>query len=216
MPHLGPGRRMRGLRAAVVAGLATFLVTTVAAGCATTRYTYVSSTATQTFFKVPSSWRVFSQTQTRHDLSLTGSGSFPFLSLFDADPHPSETHDISSADHPFGLARVRTLSLQEHDEFSFMTLRNEVFKIDDAINADPNSVDVLTAKLVVHDGLRGSHLEYTVHPPDGPSFSVDQVGLVDTPTHQVWFLAVGCQADCYHANAGAIHRIVDSWTVEGK
>jgi hypothetical protein len=114
------------------------------------------------------------------------------------------------------LARVRTLSLQEHDEFSFMTLRNEVFKIDDAINADPNSVDVLAAKLVVHHSLRGSHLEYTVHPPDGPSFSVDQVGLVDTPTHQVWFLAVGCLADCYRANAGAIHRIVDSWTVEGK
>ena len=215
MPQPLAGRRRLGLRAVAVATAAAAL-TLLLASCATTRYTYISNSATQTFFKVPSSWRVYNQTQTRHDLSLTDSASFPFLSVFDADPHPSVAHDISSADHPFGLARVRTLSLQEHDEFSFMTLRNELFKIDDAINADPNSVDVLTAKLIVHHALRGSHLEYTVHAPDGTSFTVDQVGLVDTPTKQVWFLAVGCLADCYRTNEGAIHQIVDSWTVEGR
>jgi hypothetical protein len=32
----------------------------------------------------------------------------------------------------------------------------------------------------------------------------------------VWFLIVGCTSTCYQRYSGDIHRIVDSWIVEGK
>ena len=186
-------------------------------GCGSTRYTYVTSTSTRTFLKVPGGWKVFSQSDIRRSPSAAAGSSFPFMAAFDADPNPSVDHSFVSGSRPFGLVLVRDLSLSEHDQFSLATLRNTIVKVDDLITADPNAVQVLAPPaLLTPHGLRGSKLEYTVHQTDGTSFTVDQVGLVDNPTKRVWFLIVGCSASCYPHYASQIRGVVASWTVEGK
>jgi hypothetical protein len=188
--------------------------------CAGSGYSYVSSTSTRTFFKVPDAWRIFHRDQIVSSQPGTTPAqlqAIPFIVIVDGDPRPSLAHDISTAQYPFGIARVRYLDLAEHDAFSLATLRNEIIHIDDLLNADANSVQVVSSpRLIVRGGLRGSRLAYTVHPPGGSSFTAQQIGLVDAQTHTVWFLLVGCQSQCYDHYRGAIGRVVDSWTVKGK
>jgi hypothetical protein len=149
--------------------------------------------------------------------TANGPGRLPFFTVIDADPKPSLDHTLGSSTYPFGVARIRSLSADEHDIYSLASLRNEAINVDQLVQVDPNAVQVLAApKLLVHQGMRGTHLEYTVHNSDGTAFSVDQVGFIDAATHTVWFLLVGCQAACYARNKAAIHRVADSWTVKGK
>ena len=193
----------------------------VAAGCAGSGYTYVSSTSTGTFFKIPQSWKVYDKGSILAHTGQAGAAGaqaqVPFLAIIDADPKPSLDHLLPASTHPFGLARVRALSTQEHDGYSLASLRNEAINVDQLSQANAGSVQVLAAPtLLVHQGMRGTHLEYTVRNPDGTAFSVDQVGLVDAATQTVWLLLIGCQASCYAHYMSTIHQVVDSWTVKGK
>ncbi|GAC1601839.1 MAG: hypothetical protein NVS3B21_29660 [Acidimicrobiales bacterium] len=198
----------RALLAAVVAG--------AVSACATSGTTYVSSPATQTFVKLPRGWKVFNQDDIRHQIRAEGSQPFPFLVAFDADAKPSIEHSFRSGDQPWGIARVRDLGMEEHDHFSLASLRNELVKVDDLAKADPNSIEVLaTPRFLTRRNLRGTRLEYTVH-GTGTDFTVSQSGFVDQSTRRVWLLILGCEASCYKRNATIIHRVVDSWTVEGK
>jgi len=187
--------------------------------CAGSHYHYVSSSSTGTFFKVPSSWRVFSKSQVLSDpgqLGPRGASSDRFLVEFDASPKPNAGHDFVTSTYPFGIARVRALSLQEHDQYSLAALRNEVLPVDNLINQDPNSVQPISSpKLITKGGLRGTELEYTVH-VNSQTFTVEQIGYINTPTTNVWYLIVGCTSTCYQRYSGDIHRIIGSWIVEGK
>jgi hypothetical protein len=182
----------------------------------------VSSTGTRTFFKVPSGWRVYSQNQILAHVDATDPSVQPrkplaFFVIFDAAPSPSLDHDVTAAAYPFGMVRVRTLSTAEQDSFSLASVRNEVVNVDQLAQSDSNAISPLRpAALITRGDLRGSHLEFTVHGPGASNFTVDQVGLVDPATHTLWFAIVGCATSCYRANAPAIRRVIDSWTVERK
>src|SRR5207245_8912504 len=60
------------------------------AACGGSGYTYVSSTSTRTYFRVPSSWKLFTKQQLLVAANLEDSPqaatSFPFLAGYDADP----------------------------------------------------------------------------------------------------------------------------------
>jgi hypothetical protein len=189
------------------------------ASCVGSSYHYVSSSSTGTFFKVPSSWKVYGKSQVLADpgqLGPRGSSSDRFLVEFDGSPQPNAGHDFVTSSAPFGIARVRQLSLQEHDQYSLAALRNEVLPVDNLLNQDPNAVQVRSPpKLLTHRGLRGTRLEYSVH-VNSTTFTVEQIGYVDTPTENVWYLIVGCTLTCYQRHSGDIHRVIDSWIVEGK
>jgi hypothetical protein len=202
--------------------LAALIGASVLSTCTGTKYNYVASTSTGTFFKVPGNWRVYRQQQilaheNAIDPAAASRPNFPFFVILDGDPAPSLDHDVTVANFPFGLARVRHLSVDEHDNFSLASLRNEVVNVDQLAASNANAVNVVRpTKLLVHGGLRGSQLEFTVHASATNSFTVDQVGFVDAPTRTVWLLIIGCSTACYKANAASIHRIVDSWTVRAK
>lgn len=198
--------------------IALLLVAVLAAGCAGSGYTYVSSKSTKTFFKVPDSWEVFDKSEVLDNPGqyLAADPSDRFLVAFDGHPDPTLRHDFVTGDYPFGVARVRELGMEEHDQYSFMKLRNEIVPLDDLLQQSEGAVSLeAPAQLLTRDGLRGSKLEYTVHLQSG-SFTMAQVGFVDTETRMVWFLAVGCSADCYRLHKGEIHRVLDSWRVEEK
>jgi hypothetical protein len=204
---------MRWLRTSTAAVIVSLSI--LAASCSGTSATYLTSTSTHTFLKVPSDWKVFNQSTIRSEVKSGSTPPFPFLAAFDADPKPSLNHNFSDAKYPWGLVRVRDLGEAEHDTFSLASLRNEVVKVDDVEQQDANAVQVLgTPKLLTHQGLRGTKLEYSIH-LNGEDFTVSQTGYVDQPTQRVWLLILGCETACFQRNAAAIHRVADSWIVRG-
>jgi hypothetical protein len=194
----------------------------VLSACGGSQYHFISSTSTQTYLKVPSGWHVYSQPQILAHLDAADPTAkprhkAPFFVILDGDPAPSLDHDPRSSRYPFGLVRVRSLASSEQDTYSLQSLRNEVLNVDQLQQASPDAVAAIgPGRLITHGNLRGTHLEYTVHGPDGSNFTVDQVGFIDSPTRTVWFLFIGCATACYRTNAASIHRVADSWIVKGK
>ena len=195
------------------------LAVVVLAGCAGSGYQYVKSSSSNAYFKVPKEWKVFDKDQilgaADEQLSQTESSNLRFVSIFDGDPNPSLEHELTTAKHPFGLVRVRELTLEERDTFSLSTLRNEVVRIDDILENELGDVELVEQPktIVKRKGLAGARLVYTVKGPEG-SFTVDQTGLVDPGTHVVYFFIVGCESTCFSENRRQISEVADSWTIK--
>jgi hypothetical protein len=195
------------------------LVGAIAAGCAGSGYKYVKTSTGDAFYKIPEEWKLFDKQQviasTGAQLSSEEEQGLRYLAIFDADPKPSLEHDLQTADHPFGLVRVRSLDIEERDTFSLAKLRNEVILIDEILDKGLGDVEVVDGPhtLTQDNGLRGTRIVYTVEGTQN-SFTVDQTGLVDPTTSLVYFFIVGCEADCYAANRQTITEIADSWTVK--
>jgi len=199
--------------------LAIALVGVIAAGCADSGYTYVKASTNNAYYKIPHRWKLYDKQQviasTGAQLSAEEENGLRYLAIFDADPKPSLDHDLQTADFPFGVVRVRRLNIEERDTFSLAALRNEVIPIDEILDKELGNVEVVDGPhtLTQKDGLRGTRIVYTVQGTQN-SFTVDQTGLVDPATNQVYFFIVGCNADCYAANRRTITEIADSWTVK--
>ncbi len=195
------------------------LVGAIAAGCADSGYKYVKASTDNAYYKIPDDWKLFDKQQviasTGAQLSSEEEMGLRYLAIFDADPKPSLDHDLQTADHPFGVVRVRSLGIEERDTFSLAALRNEVIPIDEILDKELGDVEVVTGPetLTQKDGLRGTRIVYTVEGAQN-SFTVDQTGLVNPATNMVYFFIVGCDADCFAANRRTITEIADSWTVK--
>jgi hypothetical protein len=208
----GRAARVRVAAWLVVAGVAL-------AGCAGSGYQYVKSSSNNAYFKVPKDWKVYDKEQilgaSEETLSQTEAANLRFVAIFDGHPQPSLEHELTTATHPFGLVRVRELTLNERDTFSLSDLRNEVVRIDDILENDLGEVELVEQprSIVKEKGLAGARLVYRVKGPDG-SFTVDQTGLVDPGTHVVYFFIIGCESKCFSENRRLISEVADSWTIK--
>jgi len=195
------------------------VVGAIATGCTGSGYQYVKASSDNAYYKIPDDWKLFDKqaviASTGAQLSAEDEMGLRYLAIFDADPTPSLDHDLQTAAHPFGVVRVRSLDIEERDTFSLAALRNEVIPIDEILDKELGSVEVVEGPrtLTQKNGLRGTRIVYTVEGPEN-SFTVDQTGLVDPATNMVYFFIVGCDADCYAANRRTITEIADSWTVK--
>jgi hypothetical protein len=195
------------------------LVGVIAAGCGGSGYKYVKASGENAYYKIPEDWELFDKQQviasTGAQLSTDEEQGLRYLAIFDADPQPSLDHDLQTADHPFGVVRVRSLDIEERDKFSLSALRNEVIPVDKILDEELGDVEVVDGPRTItqKNGLRGTRIAYTVQGAQN-SFTVDQTGLVDPATNLVYFFIVGCDADCYAANRRTITEIADSWTVK--
>lgn len=191
----------------------------IAAGCSGSGYRYVTADTDNAFYKIPDGWELFDKDEVISALGARLSPSedrgLRYLAAFDADPAPSADHDLQTASHPFGVVRVRQLDIEERDTYSLADLRNEVIPIDDILDQELGEVEVVAGPETItqEDGLRGTRIVYTVH-GSTISFTVDQTGLVDPSTNNVYFFIVGCDADCFAANQRVITEVADSWTVK--
>ena len=143
---------MWGTGVALVVALGLFL-----SACAGPGYTYVSSTGTRTYFRVPSQWKLYTKQQLLVAANLQeskhASNSFPFLAGYDGDPHPSITHVLALAtvtQYPVVRAEVQRLSPSGHEQLSVAGLRNSVYAVDQLLQND--AADILTYKEVVESG----------------------------------------------------------------
>ena len=216
-----PRSRVWGAGVALVVALGLFL-----SACDGPGYTYVSSTGTRTYFRVPSQWKLYTKQQLLVAANLQdskqASNSFPFLAGYDGDPHPSITHVLALAtvtQYPVVRAEVQRLSPSGHEQLSVAGLRNSVYAVDQLLQND--AADILTYKEVVESGgYHGVRMVFNVSlegnltvAPGNQVMRISQVALVDPATSLLYLLVVRCSAACYKANQTAIDQIISSFTV---
>src|SRR3989442_15205655 len=219
-------RRPRGPSGALWMGAALVLALGLSmSACAAANYTYVSNASTQTYFKVPSSWKLFTKQQllvaTNLDKSLEASKSFDLLMGFDADPSPRINHVLGIVtQYPALMAQVRELSAAAQDQASLMTLRNLwIPQLDQLIQND--SADVLSLKeVVLAGGFHGIRMVYNISLGGNLNVlagnqvvRVNQTAYLDPAAKRAYLLVISCTADCYQHNQTAINQIADSFTI---
>lgn len=200
--------------------IAVGVLAVLVASCGSSEYRYVSSPDGDAFFKLPRGWHLFDEVAIRAHNAQAGAtpepnDGFRFLAIFDGDPDPTLAHDLETAQHPFGLVRVRELGLTERDSYSLASLRNEMVPVDQIASQEESEVSELepSRSILADGGLAGTRLVYSVA-RDGLEYSVHQVGLVDPATRFVYFFLVGCTSACFEEHADVIAEVADSWTVK--
>jgi hypothetical protein len=215
----------RGRLRPLVASVATLAV--LASACASSEFSYVSSSDRNAYFKVPSDWRFFDKRDilvaSGQSLSAETNRQLSWLIAFDADPRPSLDHVLSIAEapkHPVIMARVQSLPFQVRDQFSLRWLRNSVYPVDQLLSA--NSAEILSSEDVVLDGgLHGNRLTYEITLQGVSNVAdlsgvirVTQIAVVDPALTKLYMFTIRCESHCYRDNKSLLDQIADSWTVK--
>jgi hypothetical protein len=211
-PPTGSWRRALG----VCAGVLVLALT----GCTGSGFQYVSSSETNTVFKVPEDWTLYNEDDVFEfrppDLSPqqeAANRASQWIMAFDGAEPPSLEHLFAqSSTEPAGYAKVRVLSDEERDTYSLRSLRNEEFEIDRL--AKQQRIELISDDdLALENGFAGSRVVFNVR--QGDSFvTVNQTALVDSQTRVLYLFLIGCDADCYSNNEEVISEVVSSWTIK--
>lgn len=213
---LGPptGSRRRAL--GVCAGVLVLALT----GCTGSGFQYVSSSETNTVFKVPEDWTLFNEDDVFEfrppDLSPqqeAANRASQWIMAFDGAEPPSLEHLFAeSSEQPAGYAKVRVLSDEERDTYSLRSLRNEEFDIDRLVKEQRIEL-ISDDDLALENGFAGSRVIFNVR-QGGGFVTVNQTALVDSQTRVLYLFLIGCDADCYANNQEIISEVVSSWTIK--
>jgi hypothetical protein len=205
-----------------VALLAAGLV--VLSACGESKYRYVKSAEADTFFRLPSNWRVFEENEVlgndpaQSPQARAADRARQWVVSFDSSPQPRVDNWETPGDHPSGLAQVVALDQDVRDVMSLKRLRASltggVDPIDAASQSDPN-VEILALEDVARSGgLRGQHMVVNLRLASGQEFvTTNYLALTDNETRLMYVLLIGCRSSCYEQHKGEIEAIVDSWTV---
>jgi hypothetical protein len=198
-------------------------------GCLSTGFTYISHRspdATILGFKLPSKWATFDTKQVYEaangplsDAETKAIANGQWKEAFSAAPHPKPLtlEAMVSSHDPFGYAEARPLNAQEHDGFSFASLRSEILGEDpeNATSPDPFNITAYNEFANSSDGLRGASLTTNIELASGATATLTQIVEVDSNTDWVFAITVACTASCWGPNNGVIHQILKSWSVKG-
>jgi hypothetical protein len=217
-----PRKARRTARWAASASLAVAVALLLSA-CTGSGYQYLKTSrdGTGTYFKVPDGWKVYDEREFIKTRNLSPARSqvlrdTSWTVAFDASSKPSLKHyDELVTSKPFGLARVRELDPDEHNQFSLEAMRNIVVPVD-TLAQQGAQVEVLRVdEFSRAGGFRGLRFAFNVQPPDSQEFvTFDQVSIVDADTKELHLLFISCSAKCYQREKGTINTVMDSWTVK--
>ncbi len=215
--------RVRAQLTALGAGVLLFAAAVGA--CGEGKYRYITSSAEQTYLRVPNDWRIFDEDEFFADVEtlspqqLRAQKARQWVVAFDSAPEPALDNISIPGRHPAGLVRVVELDDEAHDNVSLKLLRAQVFDGTDPIEAqlsgDPN-VEVLAHEDITRPGgLRGTHLIVNLRGATGQEYvTTNYLALTDNATRRLYLLFIGCRASCYEQHKSQIEAIVDSWTVK--
>ena len=211
---------VRTFRAAL-AGIA-LLATVAGSGCALrgSGFQYVRDQPTGTYYKIPSSWRVYdhdeviSYLKSQDDAPADPEKSLRFYTTFDASKKPVIDRFFNlDSDEPTGTARVQLLTPEEHDNISLSDLRGLFVNVDEG--AASGQVEVLDYEEIEREGgFRGQRIVFNVTSERGGVFTINQTALLDQGTSRLYMFAIGCSAQCYDRHKRVIDEVAASWTIK--
>lgn len=221
----GKYRGAGGGRSAAVGMVGVGVVLAVLLSSCATSATYVGSSSQDVFYKLPKNWTVYSQTALQN-MGLTnatqtsqaqaeGASYQMFVSFASPNPHLDKhgSPDLGGKS-PWAYNYVEALAGSDAESISLGSLTDLLFPVD-TLAQQGDAKQLAPTKLLVKGSLRGTRIAYTARSQSG-SLSFEQVALINSPTDEVWVLAVGCSTSCFKAHRATINKIIDSFTVTGQ
>lgn len=196
------------------------------AGCGNlSGYQYLShrqSSGSDLYFKLPSSWTVFTQQQiidsangplNKSQIQQIENGGYITTFVGASGAKISES-TLINGDHPSGIVEAQPLSATDQDSMSFATMRTELLPSDPLNPPSPDPYEVLSYSTFTRTGgFRGNQMVVDIKDSSGAVSTFTQVAMVDSQTEYLYLIAVSCKASCYAANEGLINQVIKSWSV---
>lgn len=205
------------------------------AGCGSSKYEYVSNSAENTYFRVPSTWQRLDDKQLQRallkgdpsSLEEASAEASKWVVAFDAASSPSLAHlKLDSVpEAPVILAQVKKLTSEERGKVSLDTMRDTLFPVSKdsqeqakqllAQQGSVYKVEVLTDQVLTPSGgIHGVRTAYNVKFGSLPLQTVDLLAYVSDDNTTMYSLIVRCSTPCYVANFDEIDKAVKSFTVK--
>jgi hypothetical protein len=208
-----------------LAGLWLVLIVVIVSACGAPQYTYVASSDSHAFFKVPGGWHKISDTALAKTLR-GGSGSTEPVGVWAAGYDGS---DAPSADHvfgavvpqPFAFALVEPLSASASSSMSYNELRDIFLPVTAATrqNAVKSGFPLTgfhllrNSVLTQEQGVHGVRVTFNYTFPNGSTDTFDQVAFTNADNTEVYLLVLHCTAACYQHHHGEIDTVMQSFTI---
>jgi len=219
-----PGSASTGWRHAGLVATAMGAMALLASSCLGSDYTYISHSSkdgTDLYFKVPSQWTLFDTDQ----IIVAENGPLgpsqkkqidnsEWLESMTSAPKATAKDTLSLGNaFPSGIAEARLLPENQRDSLSFGAMRSEILGTD-PLTATTGYQVLTYNEFTAPGGVRGVRFTVNITAKNKPTRTWGQVTAVDPQTNWIFALGIGCKAECWGANSGAIKQVLDSWTVK--
>ena len=226
--HVATSRILRqnlSMRRVCTLGLVMAL-TLVLTGCGESSQIYPASKENGVFFAVPKNWNSLSYAAlSKYEKSSANKTDNSRESLvrwqvaYSLDPKikVSSVFTLKPPSSPLIFARVRDLTSEETNDFSYNSLRDVIVPITQLASGTDlgvNDFEILNDREVVEKGARGVQTIYRFT-LQGEQQTFNQTALMSDDRSVLYILIGRCTTTCYKKNKKEIEKIVSSFTVQG-
>lgn len=201
----------------------------VASSCGLSSYVYldhVNSSGGDSYFRVPSSWKIFDQSQifraTSAQIPISTQRkleSQSWSNIIAGSPNAklNATSGLT-APYPFGITQQIQLTSAQSSSVTVASLRQILLPSDPlapGANTTGFSYQVLSYReFKAAGGLQGSTMEVRIIGSNNKVSVLDQKAMLDAHKQWVYFIGVGCELSCFNAHKKTIEQIVNFWNVK--
>ena len=208
-----------------LAGLWLVLIVVIVSACGAPQYTYVASSDSHAFFKVPGGWHKISDSALAHALQGGSSSAEPvgvWSAGYDGSAAPSASHVFGAVvKQPFAFALVEPLSSTASASMSYNQLRDIFLPVTSASrqNAAQSGFPLTKFQLLRNtvltqgQGVHGVRVTFDYTFPNGTADTFDQVALTNADSTEIYLLVLHCTAACYQQHHSEIDTVMQSFTV---
>jgi len=194
--------------------------------CGESSQLYPASKEDGVFFSVPKTWKGISfaalskyEKKSAENPEESRESLVRWQVAYSTDPKVkvSSVFTLKPPSSPLIFARVRDLTAEETNDFSYNSLRNVIVPVTQLAEGAELGVpdfEILSDREVVEKGARGVQTIYrfTI---DGQKQTFNQTALMSNDRTVIYILIGRCLSKCYQENKKSIEEIVSTFTVEG-
>ena len=208
-----------------LAGLWLVLIVVMVSACGAPQYTFVASSDSHAFFKVPGGWHKISDSALVHALRGSSSSAEPvgvWAAGYDGSPAPSATHVFGAVvPQPFAFALVEPLSSAASSSMSYNQLRDIFLPVTSASRQSAAQGGFPLTKfhllrntvLSQEQGVHGVRVTFDYTFPNGTADTFDQVAFTNADNTEIYLLVLHCTVTCYQHNHSEIDTVMQSFTI---
>jgi hypothetical protein len=208
-----------------LAGLWLVLIVVIVSACGAPQFTYVASSDSHAFFKVPGGWHKISDSALAHTLRGGSGASEPvgvWAAGYDGSAAPSASHVFGAASlQPFAFALVEPLNSAASSAMSYNELRDIFLPVTSASRQTAAQSGFPLTKfhllrntvLTQEQGVHGVRVTFDYTFPDGSSDTFDQVAFTNADNTEIYLLVLHCTVTCYQHNHSEIDTVMKSFTI---